>query len=147
MSADQCPTCDMLASTEPFAQTALWAVHPRVAPTPSPGWATIYARRHVPGIEGMNDAETASFGPALVAVQRAMLAVTGAERVYAVSINDPVEHFHVHMVPRYKEMPVSWAIFDRVRQLRSGELATDDAQHERLSELLRSQLDAHPLPS
>jgi len=55
--------------------------------------------------------------------------VLGAEHAYAFAIGDVLQHFHLHLVPRYADTPREWrgrAVFDCT--------ATDALPNEDLTE-------------
>ena len=69
------------------------------------GYMLIEPRRHVPGLEHLRDAEARALGVWVARLSRALLAVLGADHVYAFVIGDHVHHVHVHVVARYPGVP------------------------------------------
>ena len=69
------------------------------------GYLMVEARRHVPGLGDLTADEAASVGRLASGAARALTQVTGAEHVYAAVIGHGVEHFHMHVIPRYPGTP------------------------------------------
>jgi diadenosine tetraphosphate (Ap4A) HIT family hydrolase len=109
----------------------------------------LLARRHVAGPAAFDDAEAASFGPTLRHLQRVLLEVTGALRIYTAAMGESSPHFHAHMVPRYAEMPRSakgWSVFDLQRAAQAGEIESPLAELARVTEAYRTALLQNPPP-
>jgi histidine triad (HIT) family protein len=69
------------------------------------GYLFVEARRHVPGLGDLGDDEAAAVGRAAAGWSRALQAATGADHVYAAVIGHGVDHFHLHLIPRYPGTP------------------------------------------
>ena len=69
------------------------------------GYLFVEARRHVSGFGDLSDDEAAAVGRAAARWSRALRAVTGAEHVYSAVIGHGVDHFHLHLIPRYPGTP------------------------------------------
>jgi histidine triad (HIT) family protein len=130
-------------------ESDLWLLRP--APPPSywgvPGWMMIQSKRHTPGIAHFDRAEAASFGPTLVHLERALLEITGALRIYTAAMAESAPHFHGHLVPRYAAMPgdaQGWGVFDLQRQGMAGDVMADPAEVERIIQAYRARLAADP---
>jgi diadenosine tetraphosphate (Ap4A) HIT family hydrolase len=67
------------------------------------GTLFIESRRHVLDFAEFDPAETASFGVIARRVYAALRHLTGAERIYQVSMMEGIAHFHSWIVPRQKE--------------------------------------------
>jgi diadenosine tetraphosphate (Ap4A) HIT family hydrolase len=107
------------------------------------------SQRHVAGPAHFNDREAESFGPSLRHFQLLLERVTGALRIYTAAMGESAPHFHAHMVPRYATMPKdakAWGVFDLQRAAAAGEIAVDEAEIRRVSELYRAALIATPPP-
>jgi diadenosine tetraphosphate (Ap4A) HIT family hydrolase len=145
-----CGICNKVRSTEaPIFQNELWLVRPITPPCVVPGWMLLLSRRHVPGPAAFDDAEAASFGPTLRHLQRVLLEVTGALRIYNAAMGESSPHFHGHMVPRYATMPLGakgWAVFDLQRAAQAGELEVPEAEVARVTEAYRLALASDPPP-
>ena len=125
-----------------------WQVQP-VAPACLPGWMMLIARRHAVGLVGLDDEEAAGLGLLLRHLERVLLAVTGAERIYSAALGEREPHFHLHMVPRYQVMPRDargFAVFDLQRAAQTGELEVPTVEIARVAEAYRAALRATPPP-
>jgi histidine triad (HIT) family protein len=91
--------------------THLAVPHPSPAAPAGPahevylGYLFVETRRHVPGLEDVSAEEAASVGRLAAAAARALRDCVGAEHVYAAVIGHGVEHFHLHLIPRYPGTP------------------------------------------
>jgi diadenosine tetraphosphate (Ap4A) HIT family hydrolase len=124
-------------------QDELWVVHPIPQGNGVPGWLLVQSRRHVAGIQELDAAEAASLGPLLVRLQRVLIEVTGAERIYTASLNESAPHLHIHLAPRYATMPADatgFRLFDLLRATASGEIPADREGAARIADQLRARL-------
>jgi diadenosine tetraphosphate (Ap4A) HIT family hydrolase len=131
-------------------ENELWHVRAAGTPTPVPGWVMLLTRRHVPGPAQFDELEARSFGPTLSHLQRVLLEVTGALRVYTAAMGESSPHFHAHSVPRYAVMPKdakAWAVFDLQRAAAAGDYEVDEAEATRVNAALADALRASPLPA
>jgi diadenosine tetraphosphate (Ap4A) HIT family hydrolase len=147
-----CGICNKLASssTEPVFENELWHVRPLDAPGGLPGWMLMVARRHVPGPAQFDARESASFGPTWCHLQRVLLEVSGALRIYTAAMGESSPHFHGHLVPRYAHLPKEakgWAVFDLERAAKVGEIEVDAAEVARVTAAFRAALRAAPPPT
>jgi histidine triad (HIT) family protein len=69
------------------------------------GYLFVESRRHVRELGELGDDEAAAVGRAAARWSRALQEVAGAEHVYAAVIGHGVEHFHLHLLPRYPGTP------------------------------------------
>lgn len=69
------------------------------------GYLFVESRRHVSGLGDLGDDEAAAVGRAAARWSRALRTVTGADHVYAAVIGHHVDHFHLHLIPRYPGTP------------------------------------------
>jgi len=130
-------------------ENELWHVRAADDPCGVPGWMMLITRRHAPGPAHFNMQEAQSFGPTLCHLQRVLLEVTGALRIYTAAMGESSPHFHAHMVPRYKVMPKdakAWAVFDLQRAAAAREFPVDDAETARVAGAYASALRASPPP-
>ncbi len=130
-------------------ENELWHVRATGTPTAVPGWVMLITRRHVPGPAQFNEREARSFGPTLAHLQRVLLEVTGALRVYTAAMGESSPHFHAHFVPRYALMPKdakAWAVFDLQRAAAAGEIDVNEAEATRVSLAYAAALSASPPP-
>ncbi|EHR01071.1 HIT family protein [Bradyrhizobium sp. WSM471] len=125
----------------------LWLVHHLMPGRGVPGWMMVQTQRHVAGIAFFNDAEALSFGPTFRHLQKVLLDVTGALRIYTASMNESVPHFHCHLVPRYGTMPKNaqgFEIFDLFRASAAGEIQVDADAVKSLTDRYREALKIEP---
>jgi diadenosine tetraphosphate (Ap4A) HIT family hydrolase len=147
-----CGICNKLESlaTEPVFENALWHVRPIDAPAGVPGWMMLVARRHVPGPAHFDAQEVSSFGPTWCHLQKVLLEVTSALRIYTAAMGESSPHFHGHLVPRYEHMPrdaKGWSVFDLERAAKAGEVQSDAAEVERVIAAFKSALQKAPPPA
>jgi len=147
-----CGVCRKLKAATPdniLFQNELWHVCATDPPTGVPGWMMLITRRHVPGPAVFNDREAASFGPTLRHLQRVLLEVSGALRIYTAAMGESWPHFHAHMVPRYPTMPrgaKAWSVFDLQRAAAAHEIEPDEAVATRIAAAYAAALRAEPPP-
>jgi diadenosine tetraphosphate (Ap4A) HIT family hydrolase len=146
-----CGVCASLATptAPPLFQNQLWQVQQISAPSGVPGWMLLVSQRHLAGPAFFDDREAASFGPTLRHLQRALLDVTGALRIYMAAMGESSPHFHCHLVPRYASMPKdarAWGVFDLQRAAAAGEIEVDPAATARMAEAYRQALAVNPPP-
>jgi hypothetical protein len=63
-------------------QNELWLLRHTGAPYAELGWMTLHSRRHAPALTLLTDEELADFGPTAKRICEAIMAATGALRVY-----------------------------------------------------------------
>ncbi len=100
-------------------------------------------RAHRSGLEAMSDEESAQLGALLRALAQATQAVTGATRIYSLSFNEAVPHFHMHIIPRFAEhaSTQSWALADFYRGVAGGtEHGADAATAARVASEIASEV-------
>lgn len=107
------------------------------------GYMMVEPRRHVPGLEHLWDVEARALGVWVARLSRALVAVLGADHVYAFVIGDHVQHVHVHVhvVARYPGAPPEYRgprVDEWPEAPRGGE-----REIEALCERLRTWLSAH----
>jgi diadenosine tetraphosphate (Ap4A) HIT family hydrolase len=147
-----CQVCAKLAAERTshlLFENDLWQVRAADAPTAVPGWTLLISRRHVAGPAQFNAREVASFGPTWVHLQRVLLEVTGALRIYTAAMGESSPHFHGHLVPRFATMPKdakAWAVFDLQRAAVAREIEVDEAEALRVSSAYARALRVSPPP-
>jgi diadenosine tetraphosphate (Ap4A) HIT family hydrolase len=147
-----CGVCSKLqtGSASAVFENDLWHVRSADDPCGVPGWMMLITRRHLPGPASFDDREANSFGPTLRHLQRVLLDVTGALRIYTAAMGESSPHFHAHMVPRYAVMPKeakAWAVFDLQRAAAAQEFAVDSAETARVVASYARALRESPPPS
>lgn len=108
------------------------------------------SQRHCPGPAHFDDDEARAFGPALRHFESILEKITGAERIYTAALGESNHHLHVHMVPRYADMPkgaVGWGVFDLERAARAGEIEAVPEQAARIHEAFAEALRQQPPPT
>jgi diadenosine tetraphosphate (Ap4A) HIT family hydrolase len=120
-----CPACDLLrgARTVPggvLVREGGFALHALLDPTPLRGWLVLTSARHARAWYDLQAAELAALGPLAARVMAAQRAALGAEHVYAFAIGDLLQHFHLHLVPRFADTP------ERLRGRRCFEACPED---------------------
>lgn len=130
---------------EVLFENELWLVRPGAG---VPGWMTVQAQRHVPGIAYFNDVEVANFGPAFRHFEKLLEDVTGALRIYTCAMGESSPHFHCHIVPRYEKMHDNASGFDVFGLLRASpeRKAAEAAETERLKAAYKQALADSPPP-
>jgi diadenosine tetraphosphate (Ap4A) HIT family hydrolase len=150
--AVNCNVCAKLAAErtgQVLFENDLWQVRATDAPTAVPGWTMLISRRHVAGPAQFDAREVASFGPTWVHLQRVLLEVTGALRIYTAAMGESSPHFHGHLVPRFATMPKdakAWAVFDLQRAAAAHEIEVDESEALRVSRAYARALQASPPP-
>jgi diadenosine tetraphosphate (Ap4A) HIT family hydrolase len=82
-----------------------FALHALAGPSPLAGWLVLTSERHARGWYDLEEAELRQLGPLAARVMKAQRTALHAEHVYAFAIGDLVQHFHLHLVPRYSDTP------------------------------------------
>jgi diadenosine tetraphosphate (Ap4A) HIT family hydrolase len=144
--------CNRLASAgpEPVFENELWHVRPIDPPSGVAGWMVLVAQRHVPGPSHFDAREVESFGPTWCHLQRVLLEVSGALRIYTAAMGESSPHFHGHMVPRYARMPhdaKGWSVFDLERAAKAGEIEVDTVEVARVRQAFADALRREPPPA
>lgn len=136
--ARPCDICRIQATdgtdpARPFAdmecwRDATWVVRHHLAPAPLVGWTFLGTVRHVQGPADLSDAESEALGPMLRRVSRAVRALTGCDRVYAIAFGQGAPHLHMHLVPRFDAEPgtAAWSVADWYRAVERGERPAAD---------------------
>lgn len=130
-------------------KTDRWLVRHAPPPYGLAGWIVIQPIRHIASPEQFDDAEAGEFGAVLRRCQRVLREVTGAVRLYTAIMAENVPHMHIHLVPRYEQMPFglkAWAVFDVHRLAEAGELVVEPAAVEDIVTRYRRALAEDLLP-
>ncbi|ATB30524.1 HIT family protein [Melittangium boletus] len=80
-------------------------LHGVASPSPLPGWVVLTSERHARALYELEEEEARELGAWAARVMRAQREVLGAEHAYAFAIGDVLRHFHLHLVPRYRDTP------------------------------------------
>lgn len=107
-----CFTCRNTADVEagPIRERIWWDGRWRVAHAIGcalAGWVVAAPARHVVSLADLDPAEAAALGPLLTAVSRAVVEVTGCVKTYVALFAEAerYQHVHVHVIPRYRDLP------------------------------------------
>jgi len=111
-----------------------WRVCHAPAEMAVPGQLFVESQRHFLDFAEMTAEEAASFGPLLARLFAAGKAVTGAERIYMLTMIDGVAHFHLWLVPRRRE------VAERGMAFLVADHACSDEEAATLAERLRNRL-------
>ena len=109
MSCKGCEISNVLVRRNGFL------LHAVAQPTPVKGWLVLTSERHARAWYDLTAEESAALGPLAREVMQAQLKGLGAEHVYAFAIGDVLQHFHLHLVPRFAGTPIHHrgrAVFD-----------------------------------
>ncbi|BDG01005.1 HIT family protein [Anaeromyxobacter oryzae] len=129
MTDGKCTECELLRGARPIPGGILHregglALHVLSDPSPLRGWLILASERHARAWYDLEPASLATLGPLAARVMSAQRAVLGAEHVYAFAIGDVLQHFHLHLVPRFADTP------DRLRGRRCFEARAEDVLPE-----------------
>jgi diadenosine tetraphosphate (Ap4A) HIT family hydrolase len=69
------------------------------------GYVVLKPKRHVHELADLSPSEAATLGIAAQRLVAAMRTALGTERIYVCSFAKTVHHLHVHLLPRYADMP------------------------------------------
>lgn len=105
------------------------------------GYVVLKSRRHVHEIADLGPDEAATFGIALGTVLRAMRTALSAERIYVCSFAETVHHLHLHLLPRYADMPALGP--DLVADLFGKRWACSAPEAESAAEAIRFAIGDH----
>lgn len=149
-----CPVCALAAGETAVThgevyRDDLWMIWHPGPPYPVAGWMTMLTHQHVAGIAHFDDRHAARLGPDLRHFEKVLEEVTGALRIYTATMNESSPHFHLHMVPRYAEMPQdakAWAVFNLQGAASRGEVNADETEVARIVAAYRAALASNPPP-
>ena len=146
---EPCGICESIVDRNGHAEVLYeddhWIVRHIAPPYGIAGWMTMYSRRHVASIAAFDEDEASSFGPTLRRLEEHLERVTGALRIYTLTLGESLPHFHTHMVPRYEHTPggvSGWDLFDLLTQASEGKIVIDPRDVERISGAYRASLAA-----
>lgn len=105
-----CLACELVSGTKQVPGGIVWKrdgfiLHAVAQATPVRGWMVLTSERHVRAWYDLSEAESAALGVLAREVMQAQKRVLGAEHVYAFAIGDVLQHFHLHLVPRFHDTP------------------------------------------
>lgn len=102
------------------------------------GYLFVEVRRHVSELSDLSTEEAASVGLFAARASAALRESEGAEHVYAAVIGHGVDHFHLHLIPRYPATPREywWLRVDEWPDAPRGDGVEIDALGDRLRRAL-----------
>lgn len=100
----KCPACELDPSKILLRRDG-FLLHAIAQPTPVKGWLVLTSERHARAWYDLTPEEAAAVGVLAREVMRAQLTTLGAEHVYALALGDVLQHFHLHLVPRFAGTP------------------------------------------
>lgn len=100
----QCPACS-LDPAKLLLRRDGFLLHTVNQPTPVRGWLVLTSERHARAWYDLTPSEAAALGPFARDVMNAQLKALGAEHVYALALGDLLQHFHLHLLPRFADTP------------------------------------------
>ena len=100
----KCPACE-LEPSKILLRKHGFILHAIAQPTPVKGWLVLTSERHARAWYDLTPEEAAALGPIAREVMRAQMTALHAEHVYAFAIGDVLQHFHLHLVPRFAGTP------------------------------------------
>lgn len=119
-------------------------LHAVAQATPVKGWLVLTSERHARAWYDLTPQESAAVGALAREVMQAQLKALGAEHVYALALGDVLQHFHLHLVPRFAGTPAHHrgrAAFDA-----PASDASPEAEVEAAARSVSSALGAVSLP-
>jgi histidine triad (HIT) family protein len=69
------------------------------------GYLIIEPRRHVEGLQNLDDRESEAIGVLITRLSRALINTEKAEHVYLFVLGHHIPHLHYHLIPRYANTP------------------------------------------
>lgn len=127
----------------------MWLIRHAPPPYGLAGWMVIQPMRHVAGVQDFTDEEAANFGPFLRHCQRVLQETTGAARMYTAAMGESTPHVHIHMVPRYEQMPndsKGWSVFELQLLAESRAITVESDAVEAIVMAYRHALTLDPPP-
>ena len=101
-----CTACQFVAeATHPILRRDGFILHAITQPTPVRGWLVLTSERHARAWYELTPEESAAVGVLAREVMQAQLNALKAEHVYAFAIGDVLQHFHLHLIPRFATTP------------------------------------------
>lgn len=91
-----------------YEDDLLYAGHIQIQPDAESaylGYLMLETKRHAPSLADLDVNEAATVGVLAARLAQALKATEGADHVYAFVLGDGVDHFHMHLVPRYPGTP------------------------------------------
>ena len=119
-----------------------WVLRHTKAPYAELGWMTLHSERHAIALPALSAEELGDLGPVIARISTAIIAATGALRVYVASMTETTPHFHAHLVPRYEGGPKGWQTFKLKEQAAIAPRDITEAEVARVMAAVRHSLTA-----
>ena len=141
MSAPACAVCAEVCDAGGILwETKSFVLRHAGSPFGACGWLMLCTKAHTAGAADFSDGEAASLGPALRAASAALLAATGALRVYTAALGEAHKHYHCHLVPRTADGPAGWALFAQQGEAAAGRVVVDAERVAEVSAAVKAAL-------
>lgn len=72
------------------------------------GWIILETKRHIAGWEELNDEEASEVGKYTSIIAKFLMLILDVDKIYTFVLGHHVDHFHIHIVPRYINTPVEY---------------------------------------
>jgi len=103
------------------------------------GHLILEPKRHITGMEELNEQEQLSLIKTLTNAHHALKKVVNVDRIYTFSIGEQARHLHFHLIPRYDSTPKE---FYGTRLMEyTGDRTSDEAKVKDLSVRIKSMID------
>lgn len=99
-----CPACNIDRSKVLLRRSG-FLLHAVAQPTPVKGWLVLTSERHARAWYDLPPESASVLGTLVQQVMQAQLKALQADHIYALALGDVVQHFHLHLVPRYPGTP------------------------------------------
>jgi diadenosine tetraphosphate (Ap4A) HIT family hydrolase len=153
-ATSDCGTCkanrgELAAPGGVVYEDAHWRAEHAIEPIPMLGWLVVKPLRHVESWAELTAEEADAFGTISRRLSRAIVATTGAAKVYLCQFGE-AEHFahvHVHLIPRAHDLPSDRRgprVFDYLRAAHAEGNQADPAAAARIVEAIRRHLADDP---
>jgi diadenosine tetraphosphate (Ap4A) HIT family hydrolase len=146
---DHCLSCDVVRGLiQPpgglILGTDLWQLTHAIDPVPVVGWLILQPLRHVESFAELTEAEAAEFGPLARRASAAVTEALGLTKAYMAMFMEAhgFAHLHVHLIPRFADMPADRRGPDAFGWMRDAAEAPDRAERFEKATALARMLGA-----
>ncbi len=94
-----CPLCDI---KEYFYKNALFSL---IFVKDIPGYIKLITNKHIKEFSELSDKEAVEITLALKKIEKILIQNTKADKINIAELGNMVPHFHIHIIPRYKNDP------------------------------------------
>ena len=104
------------------------------------GHCTVIIKRHIISVSELTTEEFHSIGDLISKMSRAMEKYYKAEKTYILSIGDKVNHFHIHLIPKFKgQKSMGVYCFENLLEA-EGEITLSDEELKKMVNDIKSHL-------